>query len=318
MEFVAKSFDIESCPLSQEIKRLTPESPEEDIRSAFIRWNKEVLGPMIDDIIPVLEKAYVPYGEMMLIPDMETANAKNYIRIAIGALKVQRAVYCEIIDSISSLTTLSQFLTFVCSISPDVCGGCEISSVAYGMGDAKIGNRWHYELEPALRFRNEEALRVSEYNIDTSYSQLLREEFGKYEMQRAILDLEKLSDNEEQNAEILYRYFDDVFHPIFCEMIHIEEELETSAEWWRVFDETEISPNQANPPSYQILLDGLTGLKDAVLLYLDRLPETAKAHSKYETVRDRLLECVNKLEPYVLKLQTARKAKKVTHDKDSR
>ena len=154
-----KRFSPEDHESSQSIQRLTPESPEAEIRETFIRWNKEVLMPMINDIISVLEKAYEPYKTMRITCEAES-NAKEYIARAIRALKVQRTVYCEIVNSLSEATALSQFLTIMELKEPGAPGD-NWFPVSYGMGDANILERFHNELWPTVQFRCNEARRIS-------------------------------------------------------------------------------------------------------------------------------------------------------------
>lgn len=300
MEKTGKPFSPEQHEASRRIKELTPQSSEAEIKDAFIKWNREVLGPMFDDIIKVLEAAYRPYAKLKIIPDQETDNAKNYIFRAIETLKVHRAVHCEMADAMAGATTRSQFLTLMGIVDLEVNHG-EWFPISYGMKDAKIGNRYHGELFPAILFRVEEARRIAEGCLDMSYFDVLQQQWFEYEKQTNVKNLDNLGTANPKNAKILYGYFNTVLHPLICKIFAMDKEQESN--WCNVFED--ISPNRGEVPDLDVLLNGLKRWRSRVEGYLDSLPENVKADPNYEPARQELFKYIDILEPYLLKLQTA-------------
>lgn len=297
-----KLFSPEQHEASRSIKELTPQSTETEIKNAFIKWNREVLGPMLDDIIKALEAAYVPYANLKIIPDQEIGNAKNYIFGAIETLKVHRAVYCEMANAMAGATTRSQFLTLMGIIDLTISHG-DWFPVNYGMGDAEIGNRYHGELLPAILFRLEEARRIAEGCLDMSYFDVLQQQWFEYEKQANVKNLDNLGVDKTKNAKILYGYFNTVLHPLICKIFAIDKEQESN--WCNVFED--ISPNRGEAPDFDVLFNGLKRWRSRVVEYLDSLPKKVKEDPNYEPAKQELFKYIDILEPYLLRLQTAEK-----------
>lgn len=300
-----KRFPPENGETSKNIQQLSPESAEAEIRDAFIRWNKEVLMPILDDIIRVLEAAYAPYQKIRIIRDKKTADAKDYIAGAIKALKAQKAVYCEIVDSISASTTLSQFLTIMGLIETGVTSD-EWFQVSYGMGDADIGDRYWSELWPAITFRCNEAKRIAKQTLDTSFRGPLTQLWEEYAQRANVKNLDNLGEDAEVNAKILYQYYIEVLQPLICKILAMDKKRQ----WGNLFkDIPRYKKDEA--PHFESLLSGLSQWKTRVETYLNSLPKETTQNPDHEATKQKLFKHIDILETHLLRLQIAKSTQSV-------
>ncbi|MEK7075876.1 MAG: hypothetical protein AAB948_03745 [Patescibacteria group bacterium] len=299
-------ISLENRGAGQRLAQLTMESPSAEIKSAFIAWNREVLMPMFDDIIRALEIAYKPYGKMKIIPDEATHNAKVYIFGAIETLKVHRAVYCEMADSIAGATTLGQFLTLMMTIEQDIPHGSWFP-VSCGMGDARTKISYGADLMPVIAFRIQEAMRLREGCFDTSYHDVLRGQWKEYSKQASVKSLDNIGTNKKENVKILYGYFNAVLHPLICAIFAMDKREKSN--WCNVFED--VPPHRENVPDFESLLTGLIRWRSRVETYLGSLPKRALRNPDYEAAKQELFKYIGILEPHLVRLQTAKRGKEV-------
>lgn len=287
-------FEPDKCQLSQSIQNLTPDSSEAEIKEAFIKWNREVLMPIIDSVLPDLENVYEPLTALRVIRDQRTAERKDYIGAAINTLKIYRAIYGTILERICEDLDLQQFLSYMGMLEPE---GASVNwaNVTYGMNDAEIPD----ELWPAVTFRYNEARRIlyeRSGSLVSSYKNAVRREYEKYESSEATKNLEDLGEDDERNAEIIYTYFQKSLMRALYPIFDIDKRGTDSGE---LFD---ISPHCELTPDITRLLQNFSTWGQKVKAFLARLPEHVKRHPDYAAYEKELLSKIELLEPCIQKL----------------
>ncbi|MBU1151654.1 hypothetical protein KJ632_02390 [Patescibacteria group bacterium] len=282
MEPLENSYYLENHELSEKILTLCPDSSEEEIKETFMAWGREVLKPIIEDIIKDLQA-------------VRCRHQSESINYAIMALQEQKVVYCEM-KNLPEVTTLSQFLALMRRIDSGIAGNNWVH-VFFGMKHAGLSDKHDNELFPAIEFRSKQATRIANRNLDFKYIDTLREQFTQQQTKTAITQL-----SNETNLKTLHQYTTEALYPLMCSVFP----QDGTSIWWEICES--ISPQKLPRENYA-LQKKLIGLKDEITNYLNSIPPQIKQHEQFGDIKKALFEQLDSLDLHLLKLETSEKVK---------
>ena len=295
--YEAAPFDPESCPLSQELTGLTLETDETVVRETFIRWSKEVLAPMMEDIISAMEQHLEEMRELRGGGAIRSRREDpSDIESGIATLQKYLAYYDKLLNEISEATSFEVFLNFMGTIDAKL--DLNWLNVSYGMNDARISERYSGELYPAVCFRYNEARRLLTRdgilylsNIDDA----VRPVYLKYESDCAVSGLDQLGKEKTQDAYILSEFWHSALQPALADFYwYCKDNLDYTLP---NFDELFGCPSRegGDPPPMRYLLAYFSELSSKLAASLEQMDPEIAAQEEVQAHVANLQALVGKL-----------------------
>ncbi|MBU1018947.1 MAG: hypothetical protein ABII07_00610 [Patescibacteria group bacterium] len=292
--YEAKPFNPEECAASQKVAALTRETDEAVIRETFIKWCREVLKPMVEDIKRDLEE------NLENIP-----GNKRYIKAAIKTLGVYEVYYDEILNKISEACDLGEFLSFMETM--DFGLRLNWANVNEGMHDAKRINRYNRELWTAIIFRENESKRLL---TDGNCLHLLEFDhavapiYRHYLSEEATKALGELGDCNNYDADILSEFWHSALQPALADFYQFctEQYDYIIPDFSPLFR----CPSREGdvPPSKDRLLVYFTGVSQTLSAVLDNMDVNIVAQSDIQVHIQNLRSMTDRLEINLSRITT--------------